>query len=762
LEHIAIQCLDDFFKELKNRPSQGIYFYRINSCSSRILDFIKKYYDAARKSGVIIEGRIPNPDNNHLSFYNEMMGNTFRVDKNFIVQSLGKWLPRMNVYQKNAVSGAVYDVLDSMKKEGKNENMLKNAYIKFMCWLYYKFERIVSRLGDDNVPKILYEGYISNYELLLIRVLAKAGCDVVLLQYKGDAEYRKLDPDSSFSDELVMPDTENFPVDFSLQKLREDMKMEQQISRLYGAAPKYMACTNAWIKGSGLSDFKVPVYERGSDPTLYYNCYCRINGVEDKITYINELYQFQLGLESSKRNFVIAENRIPPPTVDEINTVRKQNYNSVENLIAGMIPNFSFIRDLGLQSIVKKTFTDIMLKLASQPNENISRLSGKAVYLICWLKRYYEKLFGNFKMPEIACFIYLGGCKNENEALLMRFLARLPIDVLILVPDRNMHCCLNDELLYELTYETSMSIEKYPTENTALSMGTVAYHAERELDTIMYQDTGIYRDQQYGQANTVMLKTMYEEVEQLWNTELKYRPNFSTEGGRVTIPVVCAKICGVKDNDLAAYWAGVKKLLGNQTILINRFPCIAPGTPNPVKAYTNQFISNGKLRKDVVKNHQCYQFGYLRNEVQEHMLDKLQMLINGKFIRGTFETGVEHTIIATILNLDKNLVRMIQQFDFTKINPKIVCLSLTEQSMSLEDTIIFTFLGLCGFDLAVFVPTGYQTIERFYNPDKSIFQEHQTGGYMYDLNVPDFRKISDKPKKSNHPSWREKLFRRGN
>ena len=114
----------------------------------------------------------------------------------------------MNEYQRNTVAGSIYDTLDMLRKSGKNDNMLKNTYIKFMCWLYYKFEQIVGRLGDNNVPKILYQGDISNYELLLIKVLADAGCDVVLLQYAGDDNYLKLDADSSISDNLNMANME--------------------------------------------------------------------------------------------------------------------------------------------------------------------------------------------------------------------------------------------------------------------------------------------------------------------------------------------------------------------------------------------------------------------------------------------------------------------------------------------------------------------------------------------------------------------------
>lgn len=82
-------------------------------------------------------------------------------------------------------------------------------------------------------------------------------------------------------------------------------------------------------------------------------------------------------------------------------------------------------------------------------------------------------------------------------------------------------------------------------------MGTAAYHAERELDTIMYQDSGIYRNQQYGKANAVMLRTMYEEIPILWDQEVKYRPNFSVTDSVVNIPVIFAKVSGVKDGQVS-------------------------------------------------------------------------------------------------------------------------------------------------------------------------------------------------------------------
>ena len=258
-----IQNTEDYFKELNQRPDKCIYFYRMNGYNDKCRQFIGEYAKEARKSGVVIEGKIANPTEQNLSYYEEIMGMDFQMSMGFLLTSLKKWLPRMNDYQRENVAAAFYDTLDAMRKEGKNENMLKNAYIKFMCWFYYKFECMVNNLGENNVPKILYEGTISNYELKILDILAGAGCDILLLQYQGDAPYQKLDAGSKISKELVLENMQPFPEGFSLKNLREDMEKEKDKVRLYGTLPTVHACTNAWIHGEGLEDFKMAARLRG-------------------------------------------------------------------------------------------------------------------------------------------------------------------------------------------------------------------------------------------------------------------------------------------------------------------------------------------------------------------------------------------------------------------------------------------------------------------------------------------------------------------
>ena len=225
----------------------------------------------------------------------------------------------------------------------------------------------------------------------------------------------------------------------------------------------------------------------------------------------------------------------------------------------------------------------------------------------------------------------------------------------------------------------------------------------------------------------------------------------------VNIPVVCAKVSGVKDGLIAPYWVSIKELITDDTIVIKKAPYIESTTPNPMKSYSAEFFKNGKLQKNKIKNHPKYPYGILREDMQEFMLDKLQALIDQKLIKGIGENGTEYTVIAQILNLPKDIVRMIQKFDFTKKNPKLIYINTSETVISLEDSVVIAFLNLIGFDIVFFVPTGYQSIEKYFN--KNLMEEHQIGEYKYDLQVPDLKSIS---LNSTRPSWRDKIFKRGN
>lgn len=87
LEHKKIRSLDDYFADLNGRQSREVYFTgSMDTRKNRGL--YKKYYDTARRAGVVIEGKIPNPDEKNLAYYSEIMGMDFQMNPSFISNGL--------------------------------------------------------------------------------------------------------------------------------------------------------------------------------------------------------------------------------------------------------------------------------------------------------------------------------------------------------------------------------------------------------------------------------------------------------------------------------------------------------------------------------------------------------------------------------------------------------------------------------------------------------------------------------------------------
>lgn len=741
-----IEKLHDYFSACSRRREQAVFFYRVAGYSGEVAAFLTQYDQAARTNGVVIEGRIPNPDPKQLDYLAEMMGSDFQLDAGFLTQKLTRWLPRLTGAQREAVVTAMTATLQDLQAHGKNENMLRNAYIKYMCWLYYKFERILGRLGGDELPKILYDGTVSSYELQLLVILARAGADIVLLERAGDAGYLRCDPTSQYARLYQAPGLTPFPADFSLRQLREQGRQQAERQKLYGAPAGIAPCTNAWMKTPDVKEILTAVRARGDDPKLFYNAFVVQYGVEDKLLFPSDMVAFYQQLKREGRKVCLENGRLPPPTPEEIAAVRRRNHQTAEQLAADLAANLQYPNNQQLQTLMRQAFLDVVLEEDKAVGGNLNRLLNKAVYLVAWMKRYQKDLFQNWQAPEVGVFLLFGACSGDNEALFLRLLAKLPVDVLVLLPDLNAPCVLKDPALLDLHKEHSLPMTDFPVEPSQMRVRTAAYQAEREMDSILYQNTGLYRAKQHQKAEAVTLQTMYEEISLLWDQELKYRPGFAAEGDTVTVPVLLEKICGIKDGPILPYWLEIKKLVTPETTLVTKLPWQTGLEANPMKPYATQFLRQGRLQREKIKQHKDYPYGILRPEIQDYLLDKLQVLLDEKLIAGTYQNGTEYTIVSTILGLPKDLLRRIQNFDFTKKNPKLIIISTTEETLSLEDSILVAFLNLVGFDILFFVPTGYQSIEKYFQ--KPFANEHQLGPYRYDLQVPDFRTLHEGGKSS--------------
>ena len=744
VEKIRFSNADDYFKKYSERTPKGIYFYRVISYSTKIEEFLLKYLNQVKICGVYIKDNIQNPTQERISYFIEMTGREFQMDKVFMNKVMRKWIPQLPEVQREIIMEALFDALKTLEREGKNINMLKNTYIKYMCWFYYRFQSVLKALGKDVIPKILFEGNVSNHELKMLNILAKAGCDVLLLETEGDERYLKLDSGSSLS--FVMPNEQPqpFPKNFSIRTL--DMQKKSVVQnetkadkKLDIPQPKGIMSTNTWLTaGYVFEDSLKPAEKRGNKDRYYYNMFVKISGAEDKSNYFNELFKWKLKLDSSKRGNVLIEKGIQNPDALEVQKVKKGNYRDLTELITDISRNIHFgVSELDF--LLKKAFYDIM---AEEKDERIQRITNRAIIIMCWLNRYIPKLFVNKNLNEYPVFIYYASCKSENEKVFLRLLARIPVDVIILCPDKTEDFVIEDKILYEEKKEYSIARAAFPKKLDNVKFGTAAYNAERDLDSILYQDSGLFRQNQFKNAIPVTLQTTYEEIGILWDQEAKYRQNFETLADRVMVPVICSKICGVPSGERDRYWEAVEKFLQPEGIFIRSLPFITEKNKKTSGQVVISFIKNKKIQVETIKKHPLYKYKFIRNDMQNYIFEKAQQLLDSGVIAGTFTTGIEFTVLDTILNMNIEILRLIQKYDFTKKIPKLVIVDTNENMGSREDMIMIAFLRFLGFDILLFVPTGYQSIDGQY--EKKLFIEHQIGEYVYDMKLPAYNKVKKK------------------
>ena len=742
LLHQEIKGLEDFFKRQSERKPKGVYFYRINSYDETILEFIRKYYDLAKREGAIIDKNIENPTADNIAYFNEIIGDKYVHGPGFMAEALKKWLPRIKDYQRASIADGIYDTLEVLRRQGKNIDILKNNFIRIMCWLYYNFYNIMERLGNDDVPKIIFWGNVNFSELSTLKILSNAGADIILVQPGGDSKYMTIDPKSEYSIDLGMG-SESFPAGFDLQWLLKQHEEDKSKKLLYSNKANAKANTNTWLSGDLFEDLKNT--RRGENTSFFYNMFARINGCDNRNTYVNNLYLLYQDLKKANRSIKVINNKITNPSVDEISKIKRGNYANENQLIMDLKKNIN-LKSNTFIDVARDAFVDTMIETGKLMNMDLNKMMNKGIYILCWFQRYIPDLLGNTDIHSpVPILIYFGNVETDTESLFLNMVAKLPIDVIIFNPEKKGDK-LTGERLYEVHFEETLKVNEYPTDGNNLSMGTMAYNAERDLDTMMYSDTGMYRDMQFSKANIIKLSTTYEEINIYWKQEARFRPNFSTVDDIVNIPVMFAKISGVANSDTDTYFQNIKDLLTDTTLIYkneniyDRNCTVAAGVPS--------FFKNGRLDREGIKHSQIYKYDYLRAETQDYILDKLSELLRRKTIAGTGQNGTEYKIITIVLDLPKEILRFIQSFDFTKCPPKLIIVNTTETVISLEDSIIVAFLNLIGFDIVFFIPTGYDNVNKYFN--NQIMEEHIIGNYLYDIAIPDFNRLrSVKEKKKS-------------
>lgn len=731
-----LKCSDkqEYFRPLSEREREGVYFCRFIGFDEELLIWERKMQIYCQRNGKYLSKKLLQPNENEVSHFFHKVGQfDFVVEQNLFYKIIVKWLNFVPPKIQKNISEAIFYVLSELNIKQNNINILKNTFVKFMCWLKSDFENLLYNLGGEEVPKILYEGDISKYELYLLRVLCLSGCDIAYIHFYDDASYFNIDSAAMWSDVIYAKRRGQPPKHFKNIDLKTLEKQQQTDKNIQSVSD--FVITNTFLK----EDFWQVLFQTNSQRVLldrnhYYNIFIQYIGIDQLEQYQNRLYTLKQDLKQKQKPFLIIEQNMENPSIEESNTLRLIKYENQKDMLQQLSEKIVLLGNDILQNLFKRAFFTTIEQYTEQ---SISKIYNTALKLICWLNRYSSVLFDKFDYEQIPLFLYYGKI-NKSQALFLNMLSYLPVDVLYISPQKEYHTVFeeieNNSVVIELENDSEMFC--FPQKAVKVKKATTAYQAERELDSILYEDTGLYRQRQFIRSQTVTLKTIYEEISIIWKEEAKYRPNFEIKNNIVTIPNIFAKINGVKEGDSVKYLKGIAELLTENTIFIKNFPYIAKVGRSP--SSVAPFLNKNKIDIEAIKKHSNYRYDFLNLETQNYILQKAQEMLDLCWIEAE-GVDIEKVILYIILNLDRVTLQMIQQFDFTKEIPKVVAVSVNENVATLEDAVYLLYLNLIGFDIVVFTPTGYRNIDKYIS--KKAFEEYEIGEYLFQMEIPERTKL---------------------
>lgn len=701
-------------------------------------------YAAAKKNGLFFEGRIPMASTTEISSAAGYAAADLS-DERSVKSGLQSWLSSQRLqYSAEVITPLLTEAIKTCGANGKN------TYFVLLCWLM-KYLSI-------KPASLLYIGSGTLRELFFMLILSSCGVKVTYVSYGNDPDFEKF----SHMDKVQTIDgamSGVVQIDFAhidLSKAAQLCEMRASAQQVEGIVQR-LNTTAAGIFEDLMVDRRTRVVKNGGvyteDGIIPVYCASLI-GYDDEAVYNNMLLNFKEGFAKSKKQLIFIEKPLDNPNADEIKQLGSVNRSSVTTMIDELALKIKLNGDPTRTALAQ---TELRKLLNSLYTGNPTVVFNYGSKFISWLYRCTQARKYAVQYEDIPLILYYGDI-SQSELYFLHYMSRVGFDIIYITPNK---------LLLDITVDKNLDNRmqifqlpqtknsgSYPTKAIKMKVNTVAYSAERELDTMLYSgDAGIFRDFQFLNSQTVTLRTTLEEIGILWKQEARFRQGFATSGNLVTVPNIFAKISGVKDGNVNAYWEEIRDRLTPETILrVKGEKPEQQGTPD-LSAYRS-FYRNGQIDTERLKTSSLNKYSYLPDRIQDMLLYKLQETVDSKFLKLSGD-DLMCAVMHFGMNLDKEFMKLLQSFDFTKQLPKLIWIDPVEQTFTLEECIQLVLCNLIGFDILIYTPTGYKNLETFVSSDA--FEEHTLNDFQYNLEVPKF-KI---PSETRNSGLFGKLFRKG-
>lgn len=480
---------------------------------------------------------------------------------------------------------------------------------------------------------------------------------------------------------------------------------------------------------------------------------------ENLASYKNALFTLREDLIRSPKFLIFIPGAMSAPTAQEkvyFDAVSRGNTDEA-------VSDFSNLIKIGNDSArtdeAKRLFRENADKYASV---GFDALFEYGVRTITWLNRCTaSEQFAKSLENDIPTVIFYGSA-GEKEVDFLHFLSQSGFDVLVISASK-----ASLEALKSGNIESRMQIfefaadgEEFPFPDKLIksAKATIAYSAEQELNSFMYSNTSIFRDFQFSDMQALTLKTTYEEIDILWHQAARYRTGFDViKNKTVVIPNIFAKISGVRDGDMDDYWESVKMKLSPLSRVIYKAPSYDKFPPSVFTAF-KPFYDGTTINIEKLKDSPANAYRFLSDDLQLLIFHKMQEAIDSGLLM-LDESELVPLVIYVGLALEREVLKILQKFDFTKDIPKIVVIDTIEDTFSKVECIQLLLFNLLGFDIIVYTPTGYKNLETYISPEA--FTTFGMNEFKYNVRIPRFKIPDSIPEPKESGGLFNKLFKKG-
>lgn len=464
-----------------------------------------------------------------------------------------------------------------------------------------------------------------------------------------------------------------------------------------------------------------PNFERQGINAEFRPFFIAYIGVEDQREYNNVLATLVDKAKQDAKHTVVFDNRIPfeidfefmNAIKSELNFIDVFHLKSEDLVMFSEDDNLVFIK--ALQEVI-----DMAVNIEHFANDSIR--NNFITKLLLHVYNHIRPLeFVNKDAATNKCFYY--GQIERHDFYLLILLAKMGWDVIYINPLKEPDGLdftgaerhFNNQLL------SIESLRERADKGTAYQQfDSITLGFEQEVEQELFTDSGMFRPWQFkkGTTKNLFFNSTIFDLESNWNEEARVRQGFSVENKIVYVPNFFYELEGEYE-DTQKYKELVQNIANAKNVLfstgkISDFLDITISEEQVLQITFCQ-LNDGSFDLERLKSLPFYKYAPFNDDTENFILKKINETLSDKALFTQPLTSKVDMLefVGACLELNRDLVRLIDSFDFPFSIPKVVVFLENETSIDPQVPYLLGFLHKIGFDIAVFSPAGMSDLSSY-------------------------------------------------